>query len=241
MDERNLDKALEIVAALISGEEIGRGKHENVALYELYITNNEIYELVHKMLKSYHLNLYEYKESLYITAGLHNRVFGYTNDELKKAFGIRLNRELYLCYFIIYNVMTYFYQDSSPDTFAEYMKVDTIVSRVDRALASTVQKLETAPFEKNEENSFKQLALLWEDLPILAGEESAMRAARNSKAGYVKLVFNFLVAQELFLESEERYYPKNRMRALMEDYFEEHQSKLRAIMTNEGEEEDATY
>ena len=34
--------------------------------------------------------------------------FGYTNDELKKAIGLRLNRELFLAYLIIYDVMTLF-------------------------------------------------------------------------------------------------------------------------------------
>ena len=51
--------------------------------------------------------------TLYVTAGDENRVFGYTNDELKKAIGLRLNRELFLAYLIIYDVMTLFYETTS--------------------------------------------------------------------------------------------------------------------------------
>lgn len=76
MDERNLEKALEIVSALISGEEVGRGVKKNLSLYDSYESSSEVYELVHKILKSFNINLYEYKESLYITAGEKNRVFG---------------------------------------------------------------------------------------------------------------------------------------------------------------------
>lgn len=241
MDERNLEKALEIISALLAGEEIGRGKNENPALYEAYLSNAEVYELVHKMCKGFNVSIYEYKDSLFATAGEKNRVFGYTNEELKKTLGLRLNRELYLCYFIIYNIMTYFYHDTTGHNFAEFIKIDQAIARVDEALLLVVRKLEMAPFEEAEETSFRQLAVLWEDLPIMSGEETMMRAAKNSKAGYVKLVFNFLVAQDLFVEAEERYYPKKRLSALMEGYFEENQSRLHEIMTDKGEEQDATY
>lgn len=240
MNDRNLEKALEIVSALISGEEVGRTVKKNVSLYEAYESNVEVYDFVHKIFKSFNINLYEYRDNLYITAGEKNRVFGYSNEELKRALGIKLNRELYLCYFIIYNVMTKFYHDSSGDTFAEYIKIDETINLVDNSLVGVVKKLEDSPFEETEEESFRALALLWEDLPILSGEDGSMRAARSSKVGYVKVVFNFLVNQNLMLESNERYYPKDRMRALMENYFEENQGQLHEIIKM-GETEDATY
>lgn len=240
MDERNLEKALEIVSALISGEEVGRGVKKNLSLYDSYESSSEVYELVHKILKSFNINLYEYKESLYITAGEKNRVFGYSNEELKKALGLKLNRELYLCYFIIYNIMTNFYQDTASDTMAEFIRIDETIHLVDDSLAAVVKKLETSPFEESDEESFRSLALLWEDLPIMSGEEATMRAARSSKAGYVKVVFNFLVSQDLFIENNERYYPKDRMRALLENYFEEYQGRLHELIKL-GEKEDATY
>ena len=240
MDERNLEKALEIVSALISGEEVGRGVKKNLSLYDSYESSSEVYELVHKILKSFNINLYEYKESLYITAGEKNRVFGHSNEELKKALGLKLNRELYLCYFIIYNIMTNFYKDTASDTMAEFIRIDETIHLVDDSLAAVVKKLETSPFEESDEESFRSLALLWEDLPIMSGEEATMRAARSSKAGYVKVVFNFLVSQDLFIENNERYYPKDRMRALLENYFEEYQGKLHELIKL-GENEDATY
>ena len=240
MDERNLEKALEIVSALISGEEVGRGVKKNLSFYDSYESSSEVYELVHKILKSFNINLYEYKESLYITAGEKNRVFGYSNEELKKALGLKLNRELYLCYFIIYNIMTNFYKDTASDTMAEFIRIDETIHLVDDSLAAVVKKLETSPFEESDEESFRSLALLWEDLPIMSGEEATMRAARSSKAGYVKVVFNFLVSQDLFIENNERYYPKDRMRALLENYFEEYQGKLHELIKL-GENEDATY
>lgn len=82
MTDRELDKALEIVSTLITGGEIS--KDTNTALYEEYQSNGEVYDIVVKMLKKMNISLYEYNYGLYICAGENNRVFGYSNEELKK-------------------------------------------------------------------------------------------------------------------------------------------------------------
>ena len=48
---------------------------------------------------------------------------------------------------------------------------------------------------------------------------------------------NFLVRQELFVQADTRYYPKDRFRALAQNYFEEYKGRLLEVMR---EEEDAT-
>lgn len=231
MEERDLDKALEIMAKLLAGEEVGGSQNVNVGLYEEYVSNGGVYDYVNRIAKQFNLSLYEYKNGLYLTAGEKNRVFGYSNEELKKAIGIKLNRELYLCYFIIYHIISVFYKDSAGYTFAEYARVEDIIRSVDESLRSVLKNMEILSLNEVEENSFRQLALLWENLPAATMDETIFRAARNSKAGYVKLVFNFLVSQQLFAEQEERYYPKDRMRALTEEYFEEYQGRLHEIVS----------
>ena len=94
-----LEKALDIVSALINGEEIRRNG-ENAGLYEEFALGTQVYDEVKLILKKLNLDLYEYRDGLYITAGDNNQIFGYTNEELKRELGIKRNRELYLCYFI---------------------------------------------------------------------------------------------------------------------------------------------
>jgi len=236
LENRNLDKALDIVSKLIIGEDVHRNQGNNIALYEEYTSNAEIFELVQTIVKKMNLSLYEYSYGLYITAGENNRVFGFTNEELKKVLGIKLNRELYLCYFIIYNIITGFYSDSDTYTFVEYVRIEDIIHSVDSSLSNIISNLEVYVLNEAEENSFKTLALLWEDMPIVSGEENTQtRASRNSKAGYVKVVFNFLLSQDLFIESEERYYPKDRLKALIENYFEDNAGRLHQILSGKGE------
>ena len=105
MENRNLDKALDIVSKLITGENVSE-RGENAALYQEYNNNAEVYDIVHMSLKKLNLNIYEYNNGLYVSAGDNNRVFGYSNEELRNILGLRVNKELYLAYFIIYNIIT---------------------------------------------------------------------------------------------------------------------------------------
>lgn len=236
MEERNLDKAIDIVTRLINGETIG--KTAEVSLYEEYSTNAQVYELVHRMLQRMNIQLYEYHDSLYITAGENNQTFGFTNSDMRKELGLKVNRELYLCYFIIYQIIICFYSDSAGYNFTEYIRIEDVIEAVDTSLSHIIDKLEILVENPVEENSFKTIAMLWNDLP--AATEESIRAAKNSKAGYVKLVLNFMVSQQLMAESEERYYLREKAKALIEHYFEDNKGRLYEIMKGE-EKEDAPY
>ena len=229
MEERNLEKALKLISDLIQGE-------ENPVLYEEYVSNSEVYRLTDLIAKKLGLHIYEYQNHLYMTSGEHNRVFGFNNEELKKTMGVRLNRELYLCYYIIYTIMTQFYQDSSTFSYIEYVKIDDVIQAVDQGLATVISKIEVLVLNELEENSFRTLALMWEDLPVITTEESTIRrAARNSKIGYVKMVVNFMVSQRLLVEAEQRYYLTARFKALMENYYTEQQGRLMELLNGKGE------
>ena len=230
MEDRNLDKALDIVSKLIMGEQVDE-KGANAALYQEYNNNASVYDIVQMSLKKMSLNIYEYNNGLYVSAGENNSVFGYSNEELRKELGIRLNRELYLAYFIIYNTITEFYSDTTTSTYAEFVRLEDIIGSVDKAASGIIDKRAGIIMDEIEENSFKQLALSWEELPATTVEEqSGIRAARNSKAGFVKIVLNFLVSQELLVENQERYYPTDRFRALIENYYEDYRGRFAELL-----------
>lgn len=247
MEDRNLEQAMQIVARLLDGEEISRSGKKNIALYEEYAANAEVYDIVRQMLKHMNLKLYEYQYGLYLTAGENNRIFGFSNEELKRALGVKLNKELYLCYFIMYQTICFFYKDTASPNFVEYIRIEDAIRSVDIGLNSILEDLEVLVEGETEEESFKALSLLWSELPLVTGEDgNVVRAAKNSKRGYVKLTFNFLVSQRLLMEEKERYYPKDRFRALIENYFEEYQGRLYELLQTpeEGrgeEKEDAAY
>lgn len=235
MDSRNLDKAIEIYSKLISGEEINKKHPDNAPLYEEFYGNAEVYDIVTNIMKKLNLALYEYNDGLYITAGEGNRVFGYTNDDMKKIMGLRLNKELYLCYFLMYMILLYFYKDSESYQFREFVKTETIIEETGKYLAQVIKDLDVLVTEEIEQDSFKAIALLWDELPAVTGanDGESTRASKASRAGYVKLTFNFLTAQKLFVENADRYYPTDRFKALSENYFGEYRGRLYQLLGGE--------
>lgn len=229
-----MEKALEMFSKLITGENVS--SKENTDLYEEYNSNMEMYNIFGSMIDKLNLTLYQYKEALYITAGEKNKVFGYTNEELRKMLGLKVNKELYMCYFIIYNIITLFYKDSSSYTFQEYIKIEDVLNSVDGSLSSVISKLDVIVKNELEENSFNAIALLWDELPLTHSNDLAVntRAYKSSKLGYIKIAFNFLKEQNLFIEVEERYYANDRFKALIENYFEDFRGRLYEIMSEGG-------
>lgn len=230
MDSRNMDKALEIYSRLAMGEEVRRSHAESGDLYEEYYQNAEVYEILNQILKKLNLKVYEYKEALYLSAGEGNRVFGYTNEELKRLMGLRYNKELYLAYYIMYQILLCFYQDSASYQYREYVRLSDIVKAVTGSLLDITQDISVYTMDEIEENSFKSLALLWQELPVVTGEEREMRASRASQMAMTKLVCNFLISQDLFIEVNERYYPTDRLKALTEQYFEEYRGQIYELL-----------
>ncbi len=237
MNGRNLEKAMEIFGALLVGEEISISSGKNAPLYEAYNQNAGVADIVDRMLKQLNLKLYEYNYSLYLTAGAQNRAFGYSNDELKRMLGLRLNRELYLCYFIICTIMQHFYSDSATSTFAEYVRPEEMVTAVGLSLSNLISELSLVTGDELEENSFRTLAMTWDELPVATSDEGGLRAGRGSRSGFVKLTFNFLVGQGLFAENGEKYYPTDRFHGMVKCYFEEERARLYEIMQRSRERE----
>lgn len=232
-----LDKALDIVSALMSGNEVKRNG-ENANLYEEFALGTEVYDQVTTIFQKLNIDLYEYNNALYISAGDNNKVFGYTNEELKREIGVKLNRELYLCYFIIYQIISIFYKDAGNRNYTEYIKSESVIFAVDRGLLGIVKKLRELSLDEVEENSFQEIAMVWEDMPLTQTEDAVARASRGSKTGFVKLVFNFMVSQGLLVEAEGRYYPKERLKALIENYYDAHKGRLYEIMRGENDAAD---
>lgn len=236
MEEKSLEKALDIYSTLITGQEVSRSNADTRELYEEYYGNQAVYDITNRLMKKLNLNVYEYEDSIYITAGDGNRIFGYTNDDMKRLLGLRVNKELYMAYFIMYNALLSFYQDSASYQVKEYVKLSDMLEQVSSYLSRITSDLSVYSMNELEEDSFKTIALLWDELPaVTSDDKDKNRASRASRIGYIKLTFNFLVAQKLFVEVEDRYYPTKRFKAIAENYFEEYKGRIYKVLGGEAD------
>lgn len=173
MEDRSLNKALDIYSALITGQSISLKDKATAELYNEFYSDSEVYDITTKILARQGLSIYEYNESLFVTAGSGNKVFGYTNDELKRILGLRLNVELYLVFFITYHALLYFYKSSDTYQVREYVRVDEVINSVTQDLRSVLG--DAAIAEDHTENSFKSIASLWEGLPPFLNEDRGQK------------------------------------------------------------------
>ena len=114
-----------------------------------------------------------------------------------------------------------FYTDTLSTTYAEFVRAEDIIKKTDETTSGMIDRKTGFVLNEVEENSFRQIALSWDELPTVTADSAELRAARNSKSGFVKLTCNFLVSQKLLKENENRYYPTDRFKALIENYFDD--------------------
>lgn len=141
-----------------------------------------------------------------------------------------------MVYFIMYNSLLVFYQDSASYQVKEYVKLEDILEQVSDYLSKITSDLSVYSMDEVEADSFRTIALLWDELPTVTSDErDKNRASKASRTGYVKLTFNFLISQRLFVEVEDRYYPTDRFRAVIENYFEEYKGKIYKVLGGEAD------
>lgn len=223
--KEQLQSALRITNLLLQNKCIGITSEYD--LYTLYISDMTVQEFVYTILESYGLTLIEYKKSLYVSPGIDNVLFGYKNEELRNMMNLETNKELYLCYFIMYSVMTIFYKESSFATYKDYITSTEVVDRV----TATLEAFTVEETSKEEEYAFSTLKAFWEDLTQISlhqTEENLESLRRtNSQFFFVTRSLHFLTVQNLLIknEKERNYMPTEKFKALIANYFDNREVK----------------
>ena len=100
----SLNIALEIINTLLQNKEIK--KSENTELYQQYVGNDEVESLCDMISEKMGFNIYRLDNTLNLCVMLDNKVFGYSNEDLKKKIKIlNKNEDIYLMYFIILTII----------------------------------------------------------------------------------------------------------------------------------------
>ena len=238
--DKNLEKALDIYTILATGKSLSSKDKETSELYNSFYADSEVYDITMSLIKRLGLKLYEYNDSIFVTAGHGNKVFGYTNDDLKRKMGLRLNKELYLIYFIIYEALLQFYKTSDTYQIKDYIRIDELIEAVTNDLKSFGTSVSALDEAGEDKGSFREIAILWDSLPPMISEDKDRnKASRGSRMGYAKLASNFLGSEGIFTAVDDRLYPTDRFHAIAEKYFEDNGSLIYQELN--GGNENAEY
>lgn len=219
-----LDVAFEIVNTLLEGQAISRTK--NRELYEGYRNNSDVEEMVLYIARKMGLRLYNYEEKLFISPGVANKVFGYTNDELKRKIPyIIRNDELYLCYFIIMILITMFYKESGIDTAINYIRFSALVEEITNKFEALIKIDDLESASREYQFNFADICRVWVHLAD-AREDMPLRG-KNDKISFVRNICTFLQNEELIVIDNERnlIFPTDRFKAIIYYYYEDRENK----------------
>ena len=240
--DENLDIALEIINTLIQNKEIS--KEKNLSLYQKYIASSEIGNLTDKIAEKMGFNIYRMDNTLNLCVMLDNKIFGYTNEELKKKIKIlNKNEDIYLMYFIILTILTSFYRESGLNSPRSYLSLSDLLETIEIKFQSLVKE-DIEKTSKENEYNFMDIKNVWERLQD--AREDISLGGKNDKISFVKLVLNFLEEEKLINFNEERQIISltTRFKAIVYFYFEnskDNKNKLLKYVYNLGGDEDAIY
>ena len=240
--EENIDIALEIVNTLIQNKKIS--KSENEDLYNAYTKMTEVGNLTDRIAEKMGFNIYRFDNTLNLCVMLDNKVFGYTNDELKqKVKLLNKNEDIYLMYFIILTIIVCFYRESGLNSPRSYLNLDELLETVNIKIQSLVKE-DIERVSKENDYNFLDIKKVWERLPD--GREDITSVGKNDKISFVKLILRFMQDEQLIYFDDERQIISitTRFKAIVYYYFEnskENKNQLLEYVYRLGGEEDATY
>lgn len=231
-----LDSALEILKALLQGDEVSKNK--NVLLYEKYRYSTDVEELLGHIASKLELKVYSGNDRLFVCPEAGSRLFGWTNEELRNSISyITNNSELFTGYFIIMVLVTMFYREAYPDTPIAYIKISDLVESVSGRFDTLLQIEDPERAAQENQFDFEEMARVWQKLP---DAREGVSGGKNDKVAFTENILRFLQSEKLIvLDMNQRLiYPADRFRTIIWNYYEDTDNRrdlLSFVRSLEGE------
>jgi len=218
-----LDAALDILKALLQGEEVGQSK--NALLYEKFRYHTDVEEMLYHLAEQLELRVYAGKDRLFICPEVGSRLFGWTNEELRgKISYVTSNSDLFTGYFVIMVLITMFYREAYPDTPVAYLKLSDLVESVSNRVATLLQLEDLESVSRENQFDFVELGKAWQKL---TDAREGVSGGKNDKVHFVETICNFLEGEQLIiLDMHQRIiYPTERFKSIIWNYYEDRDNR----------------
>jgi hypothetical protein len=240
--DSNTKMALEIFSNMIRNVPVN--EKINKDLYRSLLTNSIVAAELDEIVEMFQLELYITEtEGAFVIAKANNKVFGYTNEELRSRLGAKNNKELYLCYFVIYCVIATFYIQSNYRTYVEYITSKSLLDRVEDKLTALATNTN---IENVDDSSFKDMHKYWMNEMNESNNRNKETVDFNEKRGKTRLTLinktlAFLVENK-YMDKDEytsRYSITPKFEYIVERFFDDAETKtvLQRLLDEEIEEQ----
>lgn len=218
-----LDDALEILKALLQGEEVSRNR--NFLLYEKYRYSTDTEEMLQHIAGKLELRVYTGNERLFICPEVGSKLFGWTNQDLRdKIPYISNNSELFTGYFVIMTLITMFYREAYPDTPVAYIKISDLIVAVSRRFDTLLKLEELEKVSEENQFDFSEICRVWQRLP---DAREGVSGGKNDKVAFVEVFCRFLGDEKLVIIdwNQRIIYPTEKFKAIIWNYYEDRDNR----------------
>lgn len=217
------EKAINIIKELLLGNSVS--DLENKDLKDIYRLESSVANDIDEILDIFDLDLFEGHEGeLFISPRVENMIFGYKNEEMKSMLKVEKNIELYMCYFIIYCLLTMFYKDDTGRTGRTYLTVDALKDEVDlrfELLKGSLDNEKISVEELDNMEGCQAILNTWLNGTVDSNTKSAVVNEKDTKSktkiGYCNRVLSFFENQDLLFcdKITFKYSPTERFRTIV--------------------------
>lgn len=171
-------------------------------------------------------------DKLYITPSMDNKVFGYTNEELRVKLGLRndnvsMGLKLYMAYFIILATLAMFYNSDDLNTkVRQYVPIEELEAYVTEKLQMLGDGEYGEHLSAKYEFNFSQVAEFWQNMPAFDETLQNQRMGRNSRVSYILKVWAFLEEEGLAkVAVDAEIHPTDKLDHMVRKYYSHQKRK----------------
>jgi hypothetical protein len=222
--KESVERAIQLFILLL---EKGETDEKDRDLVFAYKEDPAAQEIVTQMIeKQAGIKILSVGDKLYVTPHIDNRVFGYTNEELRVKLGLRndnvpMGLKLYLCYFIILATLAMFYNSEDMNTkVRQYVPIEEL----EQYITEKLHMLGTGDYGKylsaEHEFNFAAVAEYWHSLPAFDETLTNQRAGHKSRVSYILKVWSFLEEEGLAkVAVDAEIHPTDKLDHMVRKYY----------------------
>jgi hypothetical protein len=228
--KESVERALKLFITLL---EKGETDEKDRDLVFAYKEDPSAQEIITQMIeKEAGIKILGVGDKMYVTPHIDNKVFGYTNDELRTKLGLRqdnvaMGLKLYLCYFIILATLAMFYNSEDMNTkVRQYVPIEELEGYITEKL----QMLGTGDYgeylSSEYEFNFASVQEFWMSMPAFDETLTNQRAGHKSRVSHILKVWGFLEEEGLAkVAVDAEIHPTDKLDHMVRKYYSHQKRK----------------
>ena len=198
----NVRYAAKIFFRLIEKGEINI--HDDRKLFEI-MDEAEVSQVLQVLEEETGTIILKGSDRMYISPKTDNKVFGYTNEELRTLLKVGDNSELYTCYFIMLSILALFYRGEGYDIKCrEFVEIEEIHEFIDQKIKGLGEMEDLRAIEDATQINFGVVVSKWGSMIAYDERKENLQASKNNRMAFIKKTCSFLADQGLLIDENSR-------------------------------------